>query len=63
MGKTYFKENIMGEKNDVFKIGYADTDIYSVTKDLSNAIIENTYKINYYDRMFMRQPEIKKSYF
>lgn len=63
MGKTYFKENIMGEKNDVFKIGYANTDIYSVTKNLSNAIIENTYKINYYDRMFMRQPEIKKVIF
>lgn len=53
----------MDEKNDVLKIGYADTDIYSVTKDLSNAIIENTYKINYYDMMFMRQPEIKKVIF
>lgn len=53
----------MGEKNDVFKIGYADTNIYSVTKDLCNTIIDNTYKINYYDRIFMRQPEIKKVIF
>ena len=53
----------MDEKNDILKIGYADTDIYSVTKDLSNAIIESIYKINYYDRMFIRQPEIKKVIF
>lgn len=53
----------MGEKNNVFNIGYANTAICSVTKDLSNAIIENTYKINYYDKMFMRQPEIKKVIF
>lgn len=53
----------MGEKNDAFKITYADTNIYNVTKDLSNAIIDNIYKINYYDKMFMRQPEIKKVIF
>ena len=53
----------MGEKNDAFKITYADTNIYSVTTDLSNAIIDNTYKINYYDKMFMRQLEIKKVIF
>ena len=53
----------MDEKNDILKIGYADTDIYSVTKDLSNAITESIYKINYYDRMFIRQPEIKNVIF
>lgn len=53
----------MGEKNDAFKITYADTNIYSVTTDPSNAIIDNIYKINYYDKMFMRQPEIKKVIF
>ena len=63
MGKTYFKENIMGEKNDVFKIGYANTDIYSLTTDLSNAIVDSIYKINYYDKMFIQQPEIKKVIF
>lgn len=63
MGKTYFKENIMGEKNDVFKIGYANTDIYSVVTDPSYAIVDNVYKIDYYDKMFIRQPEIKKVIF
>lgn len=53
----------MDEKNDILKIGHANTDVYSVTKDLSNTIIENTYKINYYDRMFVLQPEIKRVIF
>lgn len=53
----------MDEKNDVLNIEYANTAICSVTKDLSNTIIENVYKINYYDRMFIRQPEIKKVIF
>ena len=53
----------MDEKNDVLNIEYANTDIFSVTKDLSNTIIESIYKINYYDRMFIRQPEIKKVIF
>ena len=63
MGKTYFNENIMGEKNDVFKIGYANTDIYSVVTDPSYTIVDNVYKIDYYDKMFIRQPEIKKVIF
>lgn len=64
MGKTYFKENIMSEKNNVSKIGYANTDIYSVATSLSSAIIDNSiYKINYYGKMFVQQPKIKKVIF
>lgn len=70
MGKTYFKENIMGEKNDVFKIGYANTDIYSVVTDPSyvavdnvHVAVDNVHKIDYYDKMLIQQPEIKKVIF
>lgn len=63
MGKTYFKENIMGEKNDVFKIGYANTDIYSVVTDPSYVAVDNVHKIDYYDKMFIQQPKIKKVIF
>ncbi len=63
MGKTYFKENIMGEKNDVFKIGYADTNIYSMVTDMPCVAVDNAHKIYYYDKMFIQQPEIKKVIF
>lgn len=59
MGKTYFKENIMGEKNDVFKIGHANTDIYS----MATMAVDSIYKINYYDRTFVPQPKIKNVIF
>lgn len=58
----------MGEKNDIFTTKYlCNTNIYSTGIDAFDTKIDSfydsIYKINYYDKMFVRQPKIKKVIF
>lgn len=64
----------MGEKNDVLgdylcntedicSIATANTDIYSIATKMLSTNVDNIYKINYYDRIFVLQPKIKNVIF
>ena len=53
----------MGEKNDVFEITYANTDICSIATNVFDTTVDSIYKINYYDRIFVLQPKIKNVIF
>lgn len=61
----------MGEKNDAFIKCLCDTDIYNTginafdtkIENIYDSIYDGIYKINCYDKMFMRQPKIKKVIF
>ena len=53
----------MGEKNDVFEITYANTDICSIATNAFDTTVDSIYKINYYDRIFVLQPKIKNVIF
>lgn len=53
----------MGEKNDVFEITYANTDVCSIATNAFDTTVDSIYKINYYDRIFVLQPKIKNVIF
>lgn len=58
----------MGEKNDIFTTKYlCNTNIYSTGIDAFDTKIDcfydSIYKTNYYDKIFARQPKIKKVIF